>query len=174
MDDEESEGEEDAEEAPKTKKAAPKKKVDESRKVVPEGTPNALHDLKVLFTGTLDTDRKTSEAAAVKFGATVVNKLEETDYIILGKRPGECIDSIAQSESLCSAFYLSFSGDKKIAQIEKEGLETISEPQFLEMLETGVPKEKRDRMAAKAAKAAKAAEADQGESAQPAKKKQKK
>ena len=33
------------------------------------------------------------------------------------------------------------------------GLDTISEKQFLDMLKTGVPKEKRDRMAAAAAEA---------------------
>jgi BRCT domain type II-containing protein len=103
--------------------------------------PNALKGLKVLFTGTLDIDRKTCEATAKKYGAKVISKLEETDYIILGTKPGP----------------------KKVETIAQNGLDTISESEFFDMLKTGVPKEKRDRMAAAAA--------DDGE---PATKKQKK
>ena len=128
------------EEAPKSKKAAskkaapPKKAAASSstseKKTIPEGKPNALKGLKVLFTGTFDAmDRKTSEATATKYGATVIKKLEETDYIILGTRAGQ----------------------KKLDEIEDKGLETIDEDGFFEILKNGVPKEKRDRMAAKTA-----------------------
>ena len=92
-------------------------------------------------------DRKTCEAAAKKYGAQVINKLEETDYIILGTRPG----------------------DKKVKEINEKSLETISEAEFFELLKNGVPQEKRDRMAAAAEAAAAAAE-----DGEPVTKKQKK
>ena len=138
---------EDAENAPKAKKGTSKKAEDAkaAKKTIPEGRPDVLKDLKLLFTGTMSMDRKTSEATAKKYGATIVKKLEETDYIILGTRPGQ----------------------QKVDAIEEHSLETITEDEFLDMLNDGVPKEKRDRMAAKA-EAAKAAEGE------PAKKKQKK
>lgn len=40
-------------------------------------------------------------------------------------------------------------GPKKLETINKHGLDTIREDEFFEMLKTGVPKEKRERMAAK-------------------------
>ena len=123
------------EEAPKAKKAAPKKAapkkakaVDDSRKQIPEGKEDAFEGLKVLFTGTFKIDRKTCEATAKTYGAEVIKKLEDTDYIILGTKPGQ----------------------KKIDEINEKGLETITEDEFFEMLKTGVPEGKRDRMAAAA------------------------
>lgn len=121
--------------AAKSTKAAEK---DDPRKHIPDGKPDSLAGLKVLFTGTFDIDRKTSEATAIKYGARIITKLEDTDYIILGAR----------------------AGPKKLDTIAEHGLETIDEGQFYEMLKTGVPEEKRQRMAEK------------GEAA-PAKKKQK-
>lgn len=119
--------------------AASKPEKDDPRKHIPDGKPDSLAGLKVLFTGTFNIDRKTSEATAVKYGARIITKLEDTDYIILGAR----------------------AGPKKLDIIAEHGLETIDEDQFYEMLKTGVPEDKKERMAAKGG-------------AEPAKKKQKK
>ncbi|KAK3690811.1 hypothetical protein LTR37_018939 [Vermiconidia calcicola] len=147
MDDQDNDVEDDANEndepeAPEPKKAAPKKAkgAKSTRTEIPEGKPNVLQGLKLLFTGTMSMDRKTAEATAKTYGGEVIAKLEDTDYIILGTRPG----------------------DKKEKTINEHGLETITESEFFDILKNGVPKEKRDRMAAK------------GGAAEPAKKKQKK
>jgi len=96
--------------------------------------------VKLLFTGTFDAmDRDTSKATAVKYGAKVITKLEDTDYIVLGVKAGQ----------------------KKLDEIEAKGLETVDEAGFYELLQNGIPDEKRERMEAKA-------------EAEPAKKKQKK
>lgn len=75
---------------------APKRKADESvadsKKAIPAGKKNSLQGLKLLFTGTFNAmDRKTCEATAVKFGATLVSasKLAEADMIVLGVRAGQ-------------------------------------------------------------------------------------
>lgn len=100
------------------------------RKKIPEGKPNCLQDLKLLFTGTFETmDRKTSIATAIKYGGQVVSKLEDTDYIVLGTR----------------------AGPKKLQEINEKELETITEEEFFQILVNGVSKEKRDRMAARQA-----------------------
>ncbi|KAK7932566.1 RFC1-like protein [Apiospora marii] len=100
------------------------------RKKIPEGLPDCLKDLKLLFTGTFETmDRKTSIATAIKYGGQVVSKLEDTNYIVLGTR----------------------AGPKKLQEINEKELDTISEEEFFQILEKGVPKEKRDRMAAQQA-----------------------
>ncbi|RYP59357.1 hypothetical protein DL769_008576 [Monosporascus sp. CRB-8-3] len=97
------------------------------RKKIPEGKPNCLKGLKILFTGTFETmDRKTSIATAIKYGAEVITKLEDTDYIVVGLR----------------------AGPKKLQEINKKELETISE-EFFRILENGVGREKRERMAAR-------------------------
>lgn len=44
-------------------------------------TSNALAGIKLLFTGTLEMDRSTCNDTAKKYGAKVVSKLEDTDYI---------------------------------------------------------------------------------------------
>ncbi|RYP67366.1 hypothetical protein DL770_008636 [Monosporascus sp. CRB-9-2] len=98
------------------------------RKKIPEGKPNCLKGLKILFTGTFETmDRKTSIATAVKYGAEVITKLEDTDYIVVGLR----------------------AGPKKLQEINEKELETISEEEFFQILENGVGREKRERMAAR-------------------------
>lgn len=125
--------------APAAGTSKAKKEKDDPRKHIPDGKPDSLAGLKVLFTGTFNIDRKTSEATAVKYGARIITKLEDTDYIILGAK----------------------AGPKKLEVIAEHGLETIDEDQFYEMLKTGVPEEKRQKMAAKG-------------TAEPAKKKQKK
>ncbi|KAK8097689.1 uncharacterized protein PG998_013175 [Apiospora kogelbergensis] len=100
------------------------------RKKIPDGKPDCLKGLKLLFTGTFETmDRKTSVATAYKYGAEVINKLEDTDYIVLGTR----------------------AGPKKLQTINENELETITEEEFFQILENGVSQEKRDRMAAKKA-----------------------
>jgi len=100
-----------------------------ARKQIPEGIPDALEGLKLLFTGTFDAmDRDTSKATALKYGAKVVTKLDLADYIILGVK----------------------AGPKKLEEIEQKGLETLDEDGFFALLEEGVPQEKRDRMAEKA------------------------
>lgn len=85
------------------KTAAAKDDKEKPRKQIPDGIPNALEGLKILFTGTFDAmDRKTSVETAETYGATVVKKLEDTgtfprhascagladfpsiDYIIMG------------------------------------------------------------------------------------------
>ena len=99
-----------------TSKPMPSKAEGESRKKQPEGRPDALGGLKVLFTGTLETiDRATAKKTAEKHGAKVTAKLEDTDYVILGTNPGP----------------------KKVEEIEEKGLKTISEQEFLDMLKTG-------------------------------------
>ncbi|KAK8084433.1 replication factor C subunit 1 [Apiospora hydei] len=92
------------------------------RKKIPAGKPNCLEGLKLLFTGTFETmDRKTSVATAIKYGADVITKLEDTDYIVLGTR----------------------AGPKKLQEINEKELETINEEEFFQILENGVPQEKR-------------------------------
>ncbi|KAK7751106.1 hypothetical protein SLS62_006935 [Diatrype stigma] len=98
------------------------------RKQIPEGKPNCLRGLKLLFTGTFETmDRRTSLATAARYGAEVVTKLEETDYVVVGLR----------------------AGPKKLREINEKELETISEEEFFHILEHGVSPEKRKRMAAR-------------------------
>ena len=110
--------------------APPKTTVQAStyRKKIPEGKPNCLRGLKLLFTGTFETmDRRTSIATAVRYGGEVITKLEDTDYIVVGLR----------------------AGPKKLQEINEKELETINEDEFFRILENGVSKEKRRRMAAR-------------------------
>lgn len=96
-----------------------------NRKTIPKGKRNCLADVKILFTGTFNTmDRVTSIATAKKYGADVVTKLEDTDYIVLGDR----------------------AGPKKLQVINELELETITEDEFFDILENGVSAEKRERM----------------------------
>ncbi|KAK9776716.1 hypothetical protein SCAR479_06454 [Seiridium cardinale] len=117
------------EEAPKpTKKGPPKTAINTKthRKTIPEGIPNCLAGLKLIFTGTFETmDRKTSIATAITYGAEVISKLEDTDYIIIGTRAGPA----------------------KLKKINELELETISEEEFFQILENGIPEEKQERMA---------------------------
>jgi NAD-dependent DNA ligase len=125
------EEEEDEDEKPakplKKKASAPPKTAINAkthRKVIPVGKPNCLRGLKILFTGTFETmDRKTSVATAITYGADVITKLEDTDYIVIGTR----------------------AGPKKLQEINEKELETISEEEFFQILENGIPKEKRER-----------------------------
>ena len=65
-------------------------------------------------------DRKVMEATAIKYGAEIVNKLEDTDWIVMGTRPG----------------------DKKVKEIKEKGLKTMLEEDFLEMIKgNGEPEE---------------------------------
>lgn len=135
-DDEEDEEEEEEEpETPKkAAKPAPKKTKSNnikaalnpaSRKTIPKGKPNCLRGVKILFTGTFNTmDRVTSIATAKKYGADVITKLEDTDYIVLGDR----------------------AGPKKLQVINELELETITEEEFFDILESGVSDDKRERM----------------------------
>ena len=96
-----------------------------SRKSIPAGLPNCLEGVKILFTGTFETmDRVTSVATAKKYGADVVTKLEDTDYIVIGQR----------------------AGPKKLQTINELELETISEEEFFDILENGVSKDKKERI----------------------------
>ncbi|CEJ91526.1 hypothetical protein VHEMI07229 [[Torrubiella] hemipterigena] len=98
------------------------------RKTIPKGIPGCLEGVKILFTGTFETmDRNTSIATAKKYGADVVTKLEDTDYIVLGFR----------------------AGPKKLETINELELETITEQQFFDILEGGLSEEKKERMANK-------------------------
>lgn len=86
-----SEPEEDGEDKPDGEGSSPKKAKDikDSRKTIPDvagAKPDALKGLKLLFTGTMDIDRKTCEATAVMYGADVMSKVEDTDYVVLGTR----------------------------------------------------------------------------------------
>ncbi|CAJ2503526.1 Uu.00g109200.m01.CDS01 [Anthostomella pinea] len=120
------------EEAPRPSKkraAAPSntavKHAKTGRKVIPQGQPDCLAGLKLLFTGTFDNmDRKTSVATAMKYGAEVISKLEDTDYIVIGTR----------------------AGPNKLREINEKELETISEEEFFQILENGIPQEKKGRM----------------------------
>ena len=144
------EDEDGAEEPAPKKKSAPKKvKLDDDenpRKQIPNGIPRALDGIKVIYSGTMQLNRDTCKATAERYGATVVNKLEQADYIVLGANPG----------------------DKKLRDIRDKGLETIAEADFFKLLQTGVPREKCHRMALAAAAAA------DDEDSEPAPKKQKK
>jgi BRCT domain type II-containing protein len=60
-------------------------------------------------------DRKVMEATAIKHGAEIVNKLEDTNWIVLGTRPGA----------------------KKVQEIKEKDLNTMSEDQFFEMVKGG-------------------------------------
>ncbi len=112
------------------------------RKKIPEGKPNCLRGLKILFTGTFETmDRKTSIATAVRYGADVITKLEDTDYIVVGLR----------------------AGPKKLQEINEKELETINEEEFFQILENGVSREKRERMAARRRADEEAREEEEGE-----------
>lgn len=123
----------------KTPAAAPKKKALPAanktglnaagqRKTIPKGIPDCLEGVKILFTGTFQTmDRVTSIATAKKYGADVVTKLEDTDYIVIGIR----------------------AGPKKLQTINELELETISEEEFFDILENGLSQDKRERMANK-------------------------
>lgn len=96
-----------------TTKAATKEADDDSSSnKIPEGKPNSLKGLKLLFTGTFELDRKTCEATAITYGAKLVKKLPETDFIVLGTRPGQ----------------------KKVDEIEENGLKTIGIEEFFGML----------------------------------------
>jgi len=98
------------------------------RKTIPKGIDGCLEGVRILFTGTFETmDRVTSLATAKKYGADVVTKLEDTDYIVVGLR----------------------AGPKKLQIINELELETISEEEFFSILENGVSEEKRIRMANK-------------------------
>lgn len=125
------EDDEEEEEAPKPaakgKKGPPKTAINmrTHRKTIPQGEPDCLAGLKLLFTGTFETmDRKTSIATAMKYGAEVISKLEDTDYIVIGTRAGPA----------------------KLKKINELELETISEEEFFQILERGVPEEKKQRM----------------------------
>ncbi|KAI9723748.1 MAG: hypothetical protein M1812_001048 [Candelaria pacifica] len=97
-------------------KAMPPKDSNGARKKTAEGKENSLKGVKLMFTGTLETmDRATSKKTAEKFGAKVVSKLEGTDFIVLGTG----------------------AGPKKLEEIEKKGLKTVSEKEFQDMLESG-------------------------------------
>ncbi|KAF2716795.1 hypothetical protein K431DRAFT_289081 [Polychaeton citri CBS 116435] len=120
------------------------KKSSESRKQVADGRYGALAGVRILFTGTLQMDRNTCKKTAEEYGAQVISRLEDTDYIVLGTK----------------------AGPKKLEVIRENDLETISEEEFLELLQTGVPTDKRARMASKRA-------ADEAEGP-PAKKRSKK
>lgn len=114
--------------APAKTAAVPKTAVQAAtyRKKIPEGKANCLRGLKLLFTGTFEAmDRKTSLATAARYGAEVVAKLEETDYVVVGLR----------------------AGPKKLREINEKELETIGEDEFFHILEHGVSPEKRARMA---------------------------
>lgn len=63
-----------------------------------------------------------------RYGAKVISKLEDTDYVILGVKAGE----------------------KKLDIIKSNDLETVDEDGFFDLLKNGVPQDKRDAMDAKA------------------------
>jgi BRCT domain type II-containing protein len=60
-------------------------------------------------------NRKTIEEAAVAYGGELVKKLDESDWIVLGTKPGP----------------------KKLEEINEKNLKTMTEQQFLEMLKGG-------------------------------------
>ncbi|KAK4505292.1 hypothetical protein PRZ48_003255 [Zasmidium cellare] len=103
--------------APKAK-AAPKKaatKKDEKTPEIPTGKANAFKGYSLLFTGTFEIDRKSCEATAKTYGATLAKKLSDADYIVLGTKPGP----------------------KKVEEIEQNDYATMNEAEFFTMLKTG-------------------------------------
>ena len=95
-----------------------------------------------------------------------MKKLDQADYIVLGKKPGE----VSTFSCYCMFHANSSCLQKKMQEIREKDLETITETNFFEMLKVGVPQEKRERMAEEAARRA----AEAAQDGEPAKKKQKK
>jgi BRCT domain type II-containing protein len=60
---------------------------------------------------------KTAEATAKKYGANAVSKLENADYIVVGKKPG----------------------DKQAAKIADSEAIQLTEEQFVDLIVTGLP-----------------------------------
>lgn len=80
-----------------------------TKTTVPDGLTGSLDGLKLVFTGTFThMDHKTCVAATEKHGGEVVTKLTESDFIVLGTKPGP----------------------KKVEEIAKEGLRTMTEEEF--------------------------------------------
>nr|OQO19108.1 hypothetical protein B0A51_13483 [Rachicladosporium sp. CCFEE 5018]OQO30811.1 hypothetical protein B0A51_01472 [Rachicladosporium sp. CCFEE 5018] len=103
--------------ATKADTAAKAKEKKDARKTIPQGVPNALGGLTILFTGTFELDRKSCEAAAVKYGATLSKKIADCDYVILGAKPGP----------------------KKLVEIDDDNIKTATESEFFEWVVEGGP-----------------------------------
>ncbi|KAK4631135.1 hypothetical protein CLAFUW4_03486 [Fulvia fulva] len=65
-------------------------------------------------------NRPEMEKAAVACGAKIVKKLEDTDYVILGIKPGP----------------------KKVEEIEEKKLKTLTEAEFFDMIGAEPPSRK--------------------------------
>lgn len=84
------------------------------KKQIPQGRANSLDSLTLLFTGTFESmDRATCEATAEKFGANVGKKITDVNYVVLGAKPGA----------------------KKLEEISSSGVKTMTEGEFLSMIE---------------------------------------
>lgn len=80
-----------------------------TKTTVPDGITGSLDGLKLVFTGTFThMDHKTCVAATEKHGGEIVTKLTESDFVVLGTKPGP----------------------KKVEEITKEGLRTMTEEEF--------------------------------------------
>ncbi|KAL1738483.1 P-loop containing nucleoside triphosphate hydrolase protein, partial [Schizophyllum fasciatum] len=85
-------------------------------KEVPDGAPNALAGLTFVFTGELSAfSRDEAVELAKRFGGRVTGQPSgKTDYVVLGENAGE----------------------SKLRAIKKNGLKTLNEDQFLELIGT--------------------------------------
>ncbi|CZT23963.1 uncharacterized protein RCC_09679 [Ramularia collo-cygni] len=107
-----------------TKKAPAKKAPGATKKTTMlQGEPDSLQGLKLIFTGSLSMDRTTCDLTAKAHGAEIVSaaNMDEADYVVLGNKPGE----------------------KKLADIKDKGLSTLTEEEFVEMLNQPASKKRK-------------------------------
>lgn len=110
--------------AQKTPKAKTKKRdltekeleAKEARQTAPIGQPGALAGYNMMFIGSLSLDHVAYEKATANCGGKVVKKLEDADYIVVGKRPGT-------------------KNEEALADCSR----TIKEAKFMNMLQGGSP-----------------------------------
>lgn len=94
----------------------------------------------------VEKNRKTNQAAVIMFGGELTSNVKFADYVVLGAKyvlPQAILVNYNCSQETRP-------GAKKLEDIAKHKADTISEKEFFEMLKTGVPEDKRERMAAKA------------------------
>lgn len=65
-----------------------KEEIAKARKTLPEGKPDVLKGLKLVFTGKLEKDRRTCEYAVRHYGGEVLTtaKLADADYAVVAKQ----------------------------------------------------------------------------------------
>ncbi|KAK5172669.1 uncharacterized protein LTR77_002789 [Saxophila tyrrhenica] len=89
------------EKTPKPKRPLTEKELENraARQKVPTGSPTALLGWKVIFVGTLGLEHKALETATTQCGGEVVKKIEEANYIVVGKKPGTKSQELMQKST---------------------------------------------------------------------------